>query len=340
MQKKRVSIHEIAKLLDIHSSTVSRALNDSQKVAPKTKQLVLSKAEELGYKRNLIASNLRKNKTNTIGVVVPRISRHFFSSTIAGIEEVAYKSGYQIIICQSLEELDREKKIINNLISNQVDGILISSSMETTEHAHIQLAKDYGIPIVFFDRHVEGFDSNKVLIDDYRAAFMATDHLAKRGCVSIAHFAGPQGLEIYKNRLKGYKEALEENRIPYKEDFVLLSRLMEKDGANLAKKLLKLEPAIDGLFSANDTAAMGAMKYFKQKNIRIPEDVAIVGFSNEPASEIIDPPLTTIDQSGMTMGKMALDLLLDQINGKVTAHKTIIMQSRLIERGSTGKFNM
>ncbi|UNY97473.1 LacI family transcriptional regulator [Zhouia spongiae] len=339
MKKGNATIHEIAKALGIDSSTVSRALNNSDRVTQKTKEKVLAKAKELGYRRNLIASNLRRNKSNTIGVIVPRISRHFFSSTIAGIEEAAFVAGYNVIICQSMEKLDREKSILNNLWSNRVDGVLISVSMETVACDHLKFLKDNNVPLVFFDRHCSAMEqSSKVLIDDTRASYEAVSHLIEKGCRKIVHFSGPQSLEIYKNRLRGYKEALEDHGIGFNDDLVVSSTLMEVDGKEMIQDLLHKHSDIDGVFSANDVAAIGAMKYLKKKGKRIPDDIAIVGFSNEPISEAIEPSLTTIDQSGFEIGRTACNLLIENINSKEKVlDRTLILNPTLIKRDSTNR---
>lgn len=339
MDNNKVTIHDIARTLNIDSSTVSRALNDSPRVAQKTKQKILAKANELGYQRNLMAANLRKNKSNTIGVIVPRISRHFFSSVIAGIEEKAYEAGYSVIICQSLEQLERERKITETLLANRVDGVLISVSMETNNNDHLLRLKDNGTQFLFFDRHCDIAGINSVLIDDFQGGFDATEHLISKGCQNIAHFSGPHELKIYQNRLKGYKSALEKHQIRYRPELVLHSRLMERDGMESAKKLCSLPVKIDGIFAANDVSAIGAMKHLKNIGVRIPEDVAIVGFSNEPISAVIEPSLTTIDQPGLQIGKRATEILLDQIkNGNSSlASKTTILKSTLIERDSSKK---
>lgn len=333
------TIHDIAKALGIDSSTVSRALNDSPRVTKATKERVLKKAAELGYQRNMLASNLRKNVSNTIGVVVPRVSRHFFSSAIQGIEEMAYAAGYNVIICQSLEELDREKKIVEGLVAKRVDGLLISVSMETVNYEHLQVAKNSNIPLVFFDRDCGIPGYSHVLIDDFKCGFDATQHLIEQGCRHIVHFSGPQELEIYKNRFNGYKAALIQNNIIFKKEYVVGSRLMEQDGYISMKNILESKPQIDGVFSANDVAAIGAMKYLKEKQIKIPDEVAIVGFSNEPVSRVIEPALTTIDQSGLRIGKEATGLLLDYIVKKEIPKqgKTIIVDTSLIERQSSKK---
>ena len=224
------TIRDIAKALSIDSSTVSRALNDSPRVTKDTKERILAKANELGYQRNLLASNLRKKKTNTIGVVVPRVSRYFFSSVIQGVEETTYLSDYKVIICQSLESLDREKKIIETLAANRVDGLLISVSMETNNKAHFKVLDNNKIPYVFFDRHLNSKTDSNVLIDDFKGGFDATEHLILNGHQKIVHFSGPQELAIYKNRFLGYKAALHKHNVQFDEQYVIGSRLMENDG--------------------------------------------------------------------------------------------------------------
>ncbi len=335
----KITIHEIAKELNIDSSTVSRALNNSDRVTEKTKKKVLSMAKNLGYQRNLIASNLRTNKTNTIGVVVPRISRHFFSSTIAGIEEAAFASGYNIIIAQSIDKIEREKQIVDNLIANRVDGVLISVSMESGSGEYLEKFQLNNIPLVFFDRYCSGIkESSKVVIDDEFAAFEATSHLIAQGCNKIVYFSGPKSLSIYQDRLKGYKRALKENNKPYNPNLVVKSRLMESDGRMITKKLVESQTEFDGIFAANDVSAIGAMKYLKSIGKKIPKDVAVVGFSNEPVSEVIEPSLSTIDQSGFEIGKIACGILIGKLKDKNVqgkSEKTVILKPTLLERESS-----
>ncbi|MCG2460254.1 LacI family transcriptional regulator [Flavobacteriaceae bacterium F89] len=337
---KKATIHEIARSLNIDSSTVSRALNDSPLVKKATKDLILKKAREMGYKRNLLASNLRRNKSNTIGVIVPRISRHFFSSTIAGIEEAAYKDGFNVIICQSLEQLNREQRIVENLLQNRVDGILISVSMETLKGSHLEQCAVTDTPLVFFDRHIKDLPySGQVLIDDFHGGFVATEHLILKGCKKIAHFTGPKNLEIYKNRLAGYRSAMEEHDLENNGNLILPSSLMESDGFKLVAKLLDTVGDVDGIFCANDLVAIGAMKGLKALGKTIPDDIAIVGFSNEPISEIIEPSLTTIDQNGESIGRLACEMLLRQITrtDKMIRNKTVVLTPKLIERESSNR---
>ncbi|MEW4923847.1 LacI family DNA-binding transcriptional regulator [Algibacter sp. 2305UL17-15] len=334
MNSGKVTIHDISKALGIDSSTVSRALNDSPRVSKKTKAKILAKATELGYQRNILASNLRTNKTNTIGVVVPRISRNFFSNVIAGIEETAYEAGYNVLICQSLESLEREQKIMATLLSNRVDGVLISISMQTTSFEHLKPYKDYGSPIVFYDRPCSFEDCTSISINDFEASFKATEHLILQGCKNIVHFGGPQDIELYQNRKKGYKAALEKYGLKYEAPFCLISKLTEKEGTSMAKKVLKLKD-VDGIFSVNDTAAISAIQYFKAHGVRIPEDIAIVGFNNDPISAVIEPSLTTIDQPDFEMGKKAATLLMHQIKNKKSTGKSVVLTSKLVVRDSS-----
>ncbi len=337
MRNNNITIHDISKALGIDSSTVSRALNNSPRVSQKTKDKIVSKANEMGYQRNSLASKLRTNKTHSIGVIVPRISRHFFSSVIAGIEETAFDAGYDVIICQSLESFEREKKLMETLSSNRVDGILISISMETTSYEHFKEYQKQGFPILFFDRPCNLADSTNIIIDDYKISFEATEHLIQQGCKNIAHFSGPAALDLYKNRTNGYKAALIKYGIPIRDEYILESHLMKEDGIALAKKILTL-PKVDAVFSSNDAAAISAMQYLKENGIRIPQDIAFVGFSNEPISAVMEPSLTTIKQPDFEMGKIATSLLFDQIKNK-SGHKnqTKILEPELVIRNSSQK---
>ena len=333
---KQVTIYHIAKALNIDSSTVSRALNNSDRVSEKTKKKIIEKAKELGYKRNILASNLRTNKTNNIGVIVPKISRNFFSNVISGIEETAYQAGYNVIICQSLERYERECKIMETLLANRVDGILLSVSMETQTHKHLQTYKALGGPIVLFDRPFVFDNCTNITINDYKASFMATEHLIVNGCQHIVHFGGPQHVTLYQNRKKGYKDALKKYHLYYDESYCITSYLSGQDGVDSAKKLLKLKH-IDGLYAANDTSAIAAMQFFKQQGIKIPEDIAIVGFNNDPISMAIAPQLTTINQPDFEMGKMASEILINQITTKNVQDESQVLDVELITRKSSLK---
>ena len=336
MKKQKITIHDISKALKIDSSTVSRALNDSSRVSLKTKQKILDKAEELGYQRNILASNLRTNKTNTIGVIVPRISRSFFSSVISGIEDTAQNSGYNVIICQSFESFEREKKIMNTLLSNRVDGILISISMQTTSFDHLKPYLDYGGPIVFYDRPCSFENCSSISVNDYKASYTVTEHLIQSGCKNIVHFAGPQIIDLYKNRKQGYVDAIINNGLEFKESYCFESKLAEEDGVAFAKKIISMEN-IDGVYSSNDTAAIGAMQYLKFMGVKIPEDIAVAGFNNDPISSVIEPGLTTINQPDFEMGKIAANMLIEQIKNETTNKESKVLDVELIIRNSSQK---
>ncbi len=337
MLKGKTTIHDISKALGIDSSTVSRALNNSPRVSNTTKAKIIAKAEELGYQRNSLASNLRTNKTHTIGVVVPRISRNFFSTVISGIEETAYEKGYNVLICQSLESLEREKKIINTLVSNRVDGLLISISMQTTSFQHFKPFSDYGAPIVFYDRPCNFEHCTNVTIDDFEASFKATEHLILNGCKHIAHFGGPQAITLYQNRKKGYIAALKKHGLVFEDALCFENQLSAKDGAAMAKTILKMDK-VDGIYSANDTAAISALRYLKNNGVAVPEDIAIVGFNNDPISAVIEPALTTINQPDFEMGKQATTRLIAHIENKNGPTNSVILSSELLVRDSTKRF--
>ncbi|MFS4483667.1 LacI family DNA-binding transcriptional regulator [Hyunsoonleella sp. 2307UL5-6] len=334
MNTGKVTIHDISKALNIDSSTVSRALNNSVRVSKTTKEKILAKAKELGYQRNSLASNLRTNKTNTIGVVVPRISRHFFSTVIAGIEETAYDNGYNVVICQSLEQLKREQIITETLVSNRVDGLLISISMQTTSFEHLEAFEGYGAPIVFYDRPCNFKNSSSVSIDDFEASFKATEHLILQGCNHIVHFGGPQDITLYQNRKEGYKAALVKHGLGYNPDYFFSTKLSEEDGVAMAKKIVKFS-TVDGIVSANDTAAISAMRYLKSVGKHIPKDIAVVGFNNDPISAVIEPSLTTINQADFNMGKKATMILIEQIKNNRTTRLSVVLESELIVRDSS-----
>jgi LacI family transcriptional regulator len=337
MKNRKATIHDIAKALNLDSSTVSRALNDSGRVTVKTKKKVLEKASELDYKKNKLALSLRKNKTNTIGVIVPRVSRFLFSSAIEGIEETAFREGYNIIICQSLEQLIREENIVENLLAYRVDGVLISVSMETRDYNHLEKLTSAGVPFVIFDRHCDLENNFSVVLDDYKAGYHATSHLINMGKRVIAHYSGPLDFELYQNRLLGYKSALEDNNLPYLEELVFYSNLMSEDGVENIKKIMSLPYKVDAIFSANDIAAISTIQYLKKIKVAIPEDIAIVGCSNEPMSEIIDPALTTVNQTGFKMGELATSLILKLVENStfISGTQTILIEPELIIRASS-----
>jgi len=338
MKKHQITIKDIARKLNISPSTVSRALKDHPDINQKTRDAVKEMARKYNYRPNKIALSLLQNQSKTIGVIIPEIIHHFFSSVISGIEDVFYQENYNIIICQSQESYEREIKNVQTLLSSHIDGILMSISKETKKLDHIKNIQEIGLPLVFFDRIAEEIDTDKVIVDDFGGGYLATEHLINIGCKRIAHLYGPLNLLIGKNRFNGYKKALEDHNMSLKPELTVICDSYEK-ALTETRKLLQLSYPPDGIFAVNDLTAMGTIKTIKDMGFRVPEDVSVVGFTNWLISRFADPPLTTIDQKGYLMGTQAAQLLLKRINNEGTGEEarpiTKLLDSELIIRDST-----
>ena len=334
---KHTTIIDIAKILKISASTVSRALSDHPDIKEETKIQVRKLAKKLDYSPNPIARSLKNNRTTAIGVIVPEIEHDFFASAINGIEEVAYHAGYTIIVCQSNESFEREIINTNALIQQRVAGIIASISQSTTSGEHFKNVINRGIPLVFFDRACEDITASKVVIDDVQSSFNAVNYLIGKGYKKIAHFAGPRSLEICKRRLNGYTDALKKSGIKVNEEFVRYGGLHEIDGYNSMDYLLKNNMMPDAVFAVNDPVAIGAFQRIKEAGLKIPGDIGIVGFSNNKITNLIDPKLTTVDQPSFEMGKRATEILIDTIenSAKKIKPQIVILEAKLIVREST-----
>lgn len=338
MKKGPVTIRDIALKLNISISTVSRALRGVPEVNPETKKAVLEMAKKLHYEPNYVAQSLRKNKTNTLGIIVPDLVTHFFSSNISGIQEMAARNGYNVMICQSNESLETEISNINTLVGSRVDGLLISLSRETNTYEHLEFLVERSIPLVLFDRIYEKLKTTKITVDDHDGAFNATEHLIRQGCKRIAHLSGPPELSISKNRLQGYLDALKANNVEVKEELIIHSSLAKEDVIDQTQRLLNMPEPPDALFAINDPVAIQAMLVLEEKGVRIPEEVAVVGFTNEPASALIKPSLTTVAQPAYQMGQIAASHILTQINQPDDfIPQNIILNTHLIIRSSSQK---
>lgn len=342
MKYIQVTIKDIARELGISPSTVSRALKDHPDISPETKKAVNALAEKLNYQPNIVALNLRQSKTNTIGVIIPEIVHFFFSTVISGIEDIAYSAGYNVILAQSNESLQREKTDIKALFNSRVDGMLISISRETTEFDHIESIISKGVPIVFFDRVYDNNQLSKVLVDDFEGAKEATLHLIKQGYKRIAHLEGPPNLAISKQRLEGFLEAHKQNNLSVNKELIVPCPFGTiEEGKSATAKLLKLKNPPDAIFASNDPAAMGSMQAIKEQGLKIPNDVAVVGFSNWLFSSMMDPPLTSVDQPGFEMGQEAARILIRHIERKdkdsEIVPETKILKTKLIVRESSLK---
>ena len=334
---KQKTIVDIAKELNISVSTVSRALNNHPDINENTKLLVNKIAKKFGYVPNPIALGLRKNRTSTIGVIVPEIKHDFFSSAISGIEEIAYHSGFTIIVCQSNESYEREVINTRALMHHRVAGIIVSISQTTQNGDHFKELNKHGIPVVFFDRVCQDVKASKVIIDDRKSAFNAVSHLIEKGYRKIAHFGGPKELDICLKRFGGYKDALECEGMTVDNSIIYFGGLHEEDGYTAMNKLINENKHIDAVFAANDPIAIGAFQRIKEAGLKIPEDIGIVGFSNNKITSLVEPPLTTVNQPSFNMGKRASEILIETINKDNIKIEPIVevLDTELIIRKST-----
>lgn len=340
MKKEKTTIHDIAEKLNITASTVSRALKDHPRISEATKKAVLKAAQKLNYQPNHIAAALRNGRSNIIGIIVPTADRSFFSSVVRGIEEIANKASYNVMICQTYDQYVKEVATVEALLNARVDGIIASIAKETENFDHYRKLKEKGIPLILFDRSNDELEVSNVIIDDYLGAFKAVEHLIQQGCTRIAHFTSVKKVSIYRERFRGYREALEAYKIPFDESLVIESNLQLEDGRESMEKLLKLSKRPDGVFSSSDYGAMGALQVMKEKGIQVPKDIAIVGFSNESFTSFSEPTLTTVDQHSMRMGNAAAEIFLEQIsngNAEFIPKKTVLKPDLIIRNSSLKK---
>jgi len=341
---KPTTLKEIAERLGISVATVSKALKDYPDVSKRTKGLVKELAKTLNYKPNAFAVNLRTKESKTIGLIIPEIVHHFFSNVIKGIVSQAEKKGYLVIILQSNESYELEKKQVDLLLRQQVDGIIISIANETADFTHLNDIIAINKPLVMFDKIAKVVPCSKVIIDDRKAAYDATQHLIDIGCSRIAHFRGPLLPQNSIDRFLGYKKALLDNNMPYDPSLVYICECGDnsfQEGETNAKQLLKDHNDIDGIFINTDLVAIGALAEFNRQGVKVPEQISLVGFSNWFMSSVISPSLTTINQPGFEMGKTAFKQLFKEIKGlkkeKKKAPKTITLKTELIQRNSSNR---
>ena len=336
---KEVTIYDIARKLNVSIATVSRALKDDPVVSKKTKKKIFDLAEEMGYRYNHFARNLREQRTYTIGVIVPRLNSYFMSTVIAGIESVANNEGYTLIISQSSELADKEMASAKTMFNNRVDGMLVSLAYDTEDISHFDPFFKKNIPLIFFDRVADHPDCTNVLIDNRKGAYEATSHLIAQGCKRIMHMTATPKRNVYVDRLAGYKQALADHHIPFDEKLILINNLSQEAGVQAAATVLEMNPLPDAIFAANDNCAVGCMVTLKKAGIRIPQDIAFAGFNNDPVSTVIEPNLTTINYPGYKMGEMAATSLINHLNGvnSIDSTNTILLRSELIIRASSIK---
>lgn len=335
---KHITIKDVAKRLNYSVSTISRAFNDKYDIRKDTRDLILSTAKEMGYSPNPMAKSLLKQCSNQIGVVVPEFINSFFPETIIGMQEVLLKKGYQVLIMQSNESCVTELENVKTLENNMVDGMIISLSLETKNVEYYKNLISQGFPLVIFNRVSDELNTHKVLIDDYKWAFFATEHLIYQGYKKIFHFAGPTGLSFSQKRRNGFIDAHRKHQLPVDESSIIETGLMISDGERVMEKLINTVNLPDAIFAVNDPTAIGAMKMLKKYGYKIPGDVAIVGFTESKLAELIDPPLTSVAQPTHEIGRTAAQLLLEQIESKgIFVPQTVILNGRLNVRESSMK---
>lgn len=334
---KEVTIYDIASELKVSPSTVSRALKDHSSIGKDMIRAVKKLALEKGYQPNHLAASLRRNRTHTIGVIISWVNRPFISSLISGVEEVANKADFNVIISQSHDSFDSEVINAKALYNSRISGLVVSLAMQTTSYDHFTPYLKAGLPIVFVDRVSEVINTNRVVIDNFAAGFTAANHLIEQGCRRIAHLAGAQHRNVYRDRLNGYIEALKHNNLPIDENLIVYGKIMNaEEGQKLTHHLMSLPVPPDAIFSANDTAAVSAIQYAKQRGIAIPDQLAVVGFNNDPISLIIDPQLSTIAHPATEMGRIAATQIINhQAQPESVAYETVVLKTELVVRQSS-----
>ncbi|APA00415.1 LacI family DNA-binding transcriptional regulator [Flavobacterium commune] len=336
--KKKSTIKDIAAVLGLTPSAVSKALNDHPRISEKTKVAVKEAAIQLDYQPNYLSSALRKGKSNLVGVIIPRVNSHFFSSVVENIEKVLNLNGYNIIMTQSNELYAKECQEIDTLLKIQVDGIIASMANETTDLEYYQKIKSKGTQLVLFDRGEEELNVDYVGIDDYKSSHLVIDHLVSQNCKRIAHIAGFKHIRIYKERIRGYKDALEKSGLAAPENWIIESNLRLEDGRRIMQQLLDSPERPDAVYVAGDIAALGALQVLLENNIKVPEEIALIGFSDEPFTSLTQPSISTVNQHSDQIGKLAAEAFLERINNpKKKTINRIILEPELIIRQSSNR---
>lgn len=338
---KKTTIYDIAEKLNTTAATVSRALNGSPKVSDTKRQLIIETAEKMNYEQNKLALALKSGKSYTVGVIVPFIDSNFFASVIRGIEDTLHPKGYHIIICQTHDQENLEIKNINSLLNAQVDGILMSiSNSKIEDNKSFKNLLKKNIPLVFFDRKKDIKGVSSVTIDDFKGAYEATKHLINQGCIRIAHLSNDRNLEIFKNRFLGYKQAIIDSGLVFDDDLVIQTVSKVSEAKKITKQFLDMKNRPDGIFASCDFSALGAIQEIKSRGLSIPEDISVIGFSNEPFTRFMELSITSVDQSPIEMGKLTAEVFLeasDNIHKKNSTEKHIILNPKLLIRKSSTK---
>lgn len=334
---KKITLQDLALKLHTTPATVSRALQNNPRIGKKMIKAVKELAEQMNYHPDPVAHHLRTGRGSVIGVVVPRIDRNFFSSVIGGIERVAGKAGYSVIISQSNELYENEKAAVKAMFMKKVDALAVSLAAETTDYSHFEPFFSKNIPVVFFDRIPEELAVNKVIVNNFEAAYQSVVHLLEQGCQNIAHLAGPQTLNVYRERLRGYKQALIDQGIPINPQWIIKDAITLETGKSAALQFLKSSWLPDGIFCAGDFSAMGVMHELRKAGVSIPGQVAIVGFADEPFCEFVEPSLSSVNQLTLPIGEEVASLLLREMETNISERtpQTVQLTAQLRVRKSS-----
>ncbi len=337
---KKPTILDIAKELNITFSTVARALNDHPAISIATKKAVRETADRLNYRQNKIASSLRSGRSNIIGVIVPNLHVSFFSSVVSGIENIMNANGYNILLYQSKESSKREAKGIETFLQSRVDGIISSVTTETVEKVYSEI-KTRNIPLIFFDRELSTLNVPSVVIDDYKGGFIATEHLIKQGYKNILHITAHQDIAIFKERLRGYIDALKHYNLPVSEELIIKGDFSLQFGKDVVRETKSQGIQYDAIFALEDYTAMGAMQALKEANIKIPDEIGVIGFANEAFGSLVSPALSTIDQQTSKMGEETARIFLKLLKNENPGAKPekLVLEPRLIVRESSRRMN-
>jgi LacI family transcriptional regulator len=335
--KKKTTLEDISKILDVSVSTVSRALQNNPRISIALRQKVLETAKATNYFTDKFPETLSIRKLNLIGVIVPKITYHLYATAISGIEKIAEENNMHIIICQSDESFEREKSLTKELMDMGVAGLIVSLAGETKDFNHFIELKKQNIPLVFFNRLCNEVEADKVIIDNFKAAYDATEHLISIGCKNIGYIGGPQILQISNTRLSGFKKALEDAHLTIDDKNIAYCNFTTESNLSAARKLLYSPNHPDGIITFSDQVAITTMLAAKERGLKIPEDISIIGFNNEPVDELLQPSLTSIDQPGYQMGIESAKLIFERIQNPEKAFSKKILESHLIIRNSTNK---
>ncbi|MBS2210870.1 LacI family DNA-binding transcriptional regulator [Carboxylicivirga mesophila] len=336
-KKGEITINDIAKELNISPSTVSRALNDNAKISEATKNKVKAVAKDLGYELNLVASSLSKNKTNVIGVIIPHLGSQFFAKALSGIQEVARDNGYNVIISQTNESVQQEVEMTRVMNSARVDGLVCCLTMETDNVDHFNVFVKKSIPVAMFDRVSYAVPGPKIVVDNYEAGYVATEHLINLGCKRIAHLAGAVSSKVFEERSEGFKDALKKNSLPLLSQFLLSSDLTEQDARDAVRLWMNLPQRPDGIVAASASSGLIIASAVKAMGIKLPEELSIISLGNERCNEFVTPSLSAVDMPGYEMGKAAVTQLIKCINDGVTDSSITLKPIQLLIRNSSFK---